>query len=211
VARELAQLPKCCDDRRVFSRASSRVWWPSQLLLALALLAAAAALSPPTAAAGSPTYTIRTSDGFITRIGPMRTSSVDGPTLANASRIFGRPSVVDPVGDGSDACVVEWRRLRLRATFANFGIDSACAPRGGRLQAATIRSSRFRTTRGIRVGSRSSAIPERHRGAEFVDGIWWIASATSPYGDNEEFATIAAVVRDGRVRALRLWVGAAGD
>jgi hypothetical protein len=178
---------------------------------ALLGLTAQAVSSPPSAAAQSRSYTIRTHDGFIMRIGTMRTSSADGPRLANAIRIFGRPSAIDPEGDGSDACVVEWRRLRLRAVFANFGIESACSPRGGRLQAATIRSTRFRTTRGIRVGSRSAAIPQRHRNAEFVGGVWWIASALSPYGENEQIPTITAVVRDGRVGALRLWVGAAGD
>jgi len=125
--------------------------------------------------------------------------------------VFGRPSRIDPIGDGSDACRVEWRGLRLNATFANFGIESACSATGGRLQAATIRSARFQTTRGIRVGSASSTIPIKHRSAEFVEGAWWIASTTPPFGDEQEVATISAIVSRGRVRALKLWVGAAGD
>jgi hypothetical protein len=115
-------------------------------------------------------YTIHTSGGFIARIGPMRIKGKTGGTLARATAAFGRPSRIDPVGDGTDACHVEWRRLRLRTTFANFGIDSACSPSGGRLQTATVRSSRFRTTRGVRVGSKSSTIVGKHSRAEFING-----------------------------------------
>ena len=90
-------------------------------------------------------------------------------------------------------------------------MESACSPQGGRLQAATIRSPRFRTTRGIRVGTASSTIPIKHKSAQFFNGAWWIASTTPPFGDGEEIATISAIVGGGRVRALRLWVGGAGD
>jgi hypothetical protein len=167
-------------------------------------------LTPP-ADAQTGAFTIRTDDGAITRIGAFRTFGRDGGTPARATAVFGRPSSIDPIGDGSDACRVRWRRLRLNATFANFGIESACSPQGGRLQAATIRSAQFRTTRGVRVGSDSSTIPTKHRSARFMEGAWWIASITPPFGDEEEIATVSAIVGNGRVRALKLWVGAAGD
>jgi hypothetical protein len=101
--------------------------------------------------------------------------------------------------------------VRLRATFANFGLANACTPTGGLLQSATVRSRRFRTTRGVRVGTRSRTIPEKHERARFVSGVWWIASVILPYGDETETPTIRALVRDGRVSALALYVGAAGD
>lgn len=164
-----------------------------------------------TADARSRSYTIQTSKGFITSIGSLRMSGADGGTLARAIVVFGRPSQIRPIADGSDGCTIRWKRLGLNATFANFGIESACAPRGGRFQAATIRSTRFRTSRGVRVGSRSSTIRDKHRLARFVSGSWWIASATSPFGDEREIATVRALVRAGRVWALKLWVGAAGD
>jgi hypothetical protein len=44
-----------------------------------------------------------------------------------------------------------------------------------------------------------------------MEGAWWIASITPPFGDEEEIATVSAIVGNGRVRALKLWVGAAGD
>jgi hypothetical protein len=174
-------------------------------------IAVATSAPAPAARAQARAFTIHTSDGAVTRIGALRTFGRDGGSLARATAVFGRPSSIDPIGNGSDACRIEWRDLRLNATFANFGLESACSPGGGRLQAATIRSSRFRTTRGVRVGSRSSTIPLKHRAARFIDGAWWIASLTPPFGDEQEIATVSAIVRDGRVRALRLWVGAAGD
>jgi hypothetical protein len=161
--------------------------------------------------AASSSYTIRTSDGSITRIGSMPISGPNGGTLARATATFGRPSRIDPIGDGSDGCRIQWRRLRLKATFANFSLESACSPSGGRLQLATVRSRRFRTTRGVRVGTRSWTIPLRHRNAEFVAGAWWIASVVLPFGTEEETPTIRALVRDGRVSALALYIGAAGD
>jgi hypothetical protein len=57
----------------------------------------------------------------------------------------------------------------------------------------------------------SSTIPIKHKSAEFVNGAWWITSTIPPFGDEEEIATISAIVSGGRVRALRLWVGGAGD
>lgn len=149
-------------------------------------------------------YTIRTDDGWVKRIGPFRPQSSGTPGHAKA--VFGTPSSVSSEGN---VCHIEWRRLRFRTVFANFGLGSACTL--GSLQSATIRSSQFRTRRGIRVGSRSSAIPGRHRNAEFRGSSWWIASVHLPYGVGREQPTIRALVRNGRVYALKLWVGAAGE
>ena len=176
-----------------------------------AALLVTAALAAAGASEASAAYTIRTDEGVITRIGDLRTRSV-APTLARAMRVFGRPSAVDPVGDGSDGCRVRWRRLRLRATFANFGLGSACRPREGLLQGATIRSGEFRTARGLRVGDRSSTIKEKHPAAFFRRNTWWITVIESPFGETDELIpTIEAIVSDGRVKVLRLFVGAAGD
>jgi hypothetical protein len=45
---------------------------------------------------------------------------------------------------------------------------------------------------------------------QVINGARWIASIALSFGDDQEIATISAIVRDGRVRALKLWVGAAG-
>lgn len=174
-------------------------------------MAVAIAGWPSGASAAPSSFTIRTSDSYIVKIGSLSIRGVNGGTLAAATRAFGRPSRIDPVGDGSDACRVTWRRLRIKALFANFGLDSACSPQGGRFQAATIRSPRFRTSRGVRVGSSSSSIPLKHTGAEFVSGAWWIATIAFLGDEENRTPTIKAQVANGKVTALSLFVGAAGD
>lgn len=176
---------------------------------ALRPLLVATALFLVVAADATAAYTIRANrDGFVKSIGPLRVAQ--DATLARATDVFGMPTRIAPVGDGSEACRVQWRALRLRALFANFGIDSACEPRAGLLQTATIRSREFRTRRDLRVGDRSSSIKRKHPEAEFRDNVWWIRSAFSPAADMR-IPTIEAIVKGGRVEVLRLWVGAAGD
>ncbi len=175
-------------------------------LLAVALVVLAAA-----GAQAATVHTIRTNgDGWITRIGELRTRT-SPPTFEKARAAFGRPTEVAPLG-GDSACRIVWRRLRLRTVFANFGGGRACAPSVGLFQSGTIRSRRFRTARGLRVGDRSSTIKQKHPGAVFRRNVWWIARAESPYGEEAtEIPTIEAIVSGGRVRVLRLWVGGAGD
>jgi hypothetical protein len=151
-------------------------------------------------------YTIRTDDGWIKRIGPFRPHTLGRGSPADATAVFGPPSFVSPLGYG---CRIEWRHIKFLGIWANYGGGSRCGD--ANLQTATIRSSRFRTTRGIRVGSRSSSIPERHHNAEFKGSAWWISSVYLPYGDGGDQPTIKALVRNGRVFALKLWVGAAGE
>jgi hypothetical protein len=177
----------------------------------VALLTALAALlvAAPEASAA---FTVRTNgDGWITKIGSLTTRS-QPPTLGRAVTAFGRPTEVEPVGNGPEACRVVWGPLKLRALFANFGGARACGPGEGLLQTATIRSRRFRTSRGVRVGDRSSTIKEKHPNAEFHGRTWWIASAASPFGEEAtEIPTVEAIVAGGRVTILRLWIGGAGD
>ena len=180
---------------------------PARRLLAPA--AALALLAGTGEAAAATVHTIRTNgDGWITRIGPLRTRAQAQPTIAKASAAFGRPTSVNPVGQGGLGCRVLWRGLRLRATFSSFGGADACD--AGFLQVATIRSRRFRTRRNLRVGDRSSTIKQKHPDAVFRNKVWWIASAHSPYA-GQRIPTIEAIVQGGRVRVLRLWIGAAGD
>lgn len=176
----------------------------------VALAAVASTLVAGAAQASAATRTIRTNgDGWITRIGELRTRSTP-PTFERVSAAFGRPTSVEPVGDGGEACRITWSALRFRATFANFGVGRACAPTEGLLQTATIRSRKFRTTGNLRVGDRSSRIEDKHPGAVFRDNVWWITSADSPAAGTE-IPTIEAIVKQGRVEVLRLWVGGAGD
>jgi hypothetical protein len=170
------------------------------LLLSLCLVAEAQAAR---------SFTIRTSEGYVTRIGGFRPAS--NPTLASAMRSFGRPSTRLRRG----TCVANWKRLRLRIYFENFGGtapgETTCTPSVGRAQSFVARGRRFRTWRGLRPGHRSSSITKRHPAAEFRRGTWWLRTAVSPYGDNSEYPVVRALIGGYRVRALAGWIGGAGE
>src|SRR5688500_11197912 len=125
----------------------------------------------------SAAYTIRTKEGAITRIGPMKTVGAKGGRVMDATAAFGPASSIAPIGPSdSEACRIEWRALKLRATFANFGLGDPCGAETGRLQVATVRSRRFRTRRGLRVGDPSSAIAEKHPRARFRRNRWVVST-----------------------------------
>ena len=172
---------------------------------------AAAANSEPAGAAGT-SHTIRTSRGYVARIGAFRIRR--DPTIGAAIRVFGQPTSRNLRSGGT--CQVDWRRLRLRIYFENFGGtlpgQTTCSSSVGRAQSFTARGRSFRTWEGLRVGHRSETIPDRHHSAEFRRGAWWLRTAISPFGDGEtEYAVVAAIVSGGRVRVLRGWIGAAGE
>ena len=166
------------------------------------LLALVLALLP--AAASARSLTIRTnSDGFVSRLGPLH--PLRHPFLRDARAAFGTPTSVRA---SRGECRARWAPLRLKTLFTSFGgISDFCGE--GRLQTAVVRSRVWRTWKGLRVGMRSSRIPELHPAAEFTRGKWVIATQ-SLFG-SEPAPTVSAHVRGGRVRALSLFIGAAGD
>jgi hypothetical protein len=151
--------------------------------------------------------------GHVSGIGDFR-PGVD-PSIAAASRVFGRPSSRELTTDNS--CDVRWARLRLRITFANFGLpgpgQTVCSDRASNAQTFRVRGRRFRTWNGLRVGASEERILELHPRAEFRQGSWWLKKTISPFGAGDvEFAVVdAPLTRDARVRAIRGWIGAAGD
>lgn len=164
-----------------------------------------------TAAQARPSFTIRTADGAVARIGAFHPSR--SPKLAAAIRVFGKPTSRTLTSDNS--CQVDWRRLRLRIVFANFGGQgpgqTTCNSSVGRAQTFAARSSRFRTVRGLRPGANSNSIPTRHPGAKFRQGSWWLVTAVSPVGEESEYPVVRAIVGGGRVRVLAGIIGAAGE
>lgn len=149
-------------------------------------------------------YRIATSGGFVTRLGPWRVSD---PRLGRAISVFGSPSSVSGGGDG---CRVRWRHLRISAIFANFGGQNACDPAYGRVSSFTVRSRAWRTIGGLRVGHSTSRMLRMYPGAELVRGKWELVTAEFGYGV-DAIATVSAVPRNGRVAALTMYVGGAGD
>jgi hypothetical protein len=169
---------------------------------AVLLAAAIAALVAVPAQARSLTIKVD-SRGFVSRLGPLH--PLRHPFRRDARAAFGRPTSVRP---SRGECRVRWARLRLKALFTSFGgIADICAQ--GRFQTAVVRSRMWRTWKSLRVGMRSSRIPELHPNATFERGKWVLATQTL-FGPDPS-PTVTAHVRGGRVRALTLFVGAAGD
>jgi hypothetical protein len=168
----------------------------------LTLLATSALAAAPATAAT--TYRIGVdSRGFVNRLGPLKPQSAPFPRDARAA--FGRPSSQRA---GRGTCTLRWSRLKLKVLFTSFAaITDFC--RDGRIQTAVARSAVWRTWKGLRVGMRSSRVREMHRSARFERGKWILASQTV-FG-SEPSPTVSALVRDGRVTALSLFVGSAGD
>lgn len=162
--------------------------------------------------AASKPFTVATQDFFVSRIGPFRPA--ENPRLSAAIRAFGRPSTRKLDGG---TCRVEWRRLRLRITFENFGGarpgQTTCTPSVGRAQGFVARSARFRTVNDLRVGEPSSVIRAKHPEATFQPKKFWaLVSARFPFGGSEEPAPVLkALVAGGRVSALAGYIGGAGE
>lgn len=180
--------------------------------LTVVLATAAIAVPPASATAATSAFTIVTRDYYVSRIGPFR--PVQNPRLSAAIRAFGRPS--SRKLDRS-TCRVDWRRLRLRIYFENFGGvrpgQTTCTASVGKAQSFVARGSRFRTVKDLRVGHPSSSIPAKHPDAEFQPaGFWALVLAKFPFGADEEPAPVLnALVTGGRVIALAGYVGGAGE
>lgn len=129
--------------------------------------------------------------------------------------MFGRPTSRKLTSDNS--CDVRWSGLRLRITFANFGVpgpgETVCSNRASFAQTFRVRGTRFRTWRGARVGQRKRRLLSLHTDAEFRQGSWWLRISESQFGTpGQEMAVVDATLdRDKRVKAIRGWFGAAGD
>jgi hypothetical protein len=166
-------------------------------ILALALTAAPAGA-----------HTINVGRFSVSSIGDFRPSA--DPSIPAAERVFGPASTRRKRSDLS--CSVRWNRLRLEILFVSFGgATSICGGSEGKAQSFIVRGNRLRTWHGLRVGQPESAIRRRHPQAKLRRGWWWLKSVVSPVGDGSPTPVVEAKVRDGRVSAIRGWIGAAGD
>jgi hypothetical protein len=167
------------------------------------------ALAGPAQAAR--TYTIRTRDGSVSRIGTFRPAR--NATLAAAQRAFGQPASKRLGRFGT--CTVRWHRPLLTIFFENFGGrqpgQSTCDPSVGRAQSFIAQGRRFETWRGLRVGDSRDTLLDRHPSAEHRKGGWWLRTAVSPFGDQREYAVLMARMSLGRVEEFHGWIGAAGE
>jgi len=183
------------------------------LIAALAVLVAvpSAAQAAPAdrAAAAASGYTIRAAGFSVYAIGPFRPRR--DATIGAAVRVFGEPSSRNSSSPGG--CTVRWNALRLKIIFANFGAPNAdtCADDIGLAASFTARFGRFRTWKGLRVGGTVASLRHRHPRATRHGRSYWLKSAVNPYGDGRRSAVVKASVLNGRVTALKGYIGAAGD
>jgi len=178
------------------------------VLVAVPAAAEAAPADRATAAAASG-YTIHASGFSVDRIGAFRPRR--DATIAAAVRVFGEPSSRNSPSDS--ACTVRWSALRLKIIFANFGApgEDTCADDIGLAASFTARFGRFRTWKGLRVGGTVASLRHRHPRATRHGRSYWLKTAVNPYGDGRRSPVVRASVANGRVTALKGYIGAAGD
>jgi hypothetical protein len=165
------------------------------LAFCLALLSAAPA-------AAAPSDLLIANHGYgVTVLGPMR-PRVDAK-MATAIRLFGADFLA-PAG-----CRFIWPAIGLMARGANFGRGDPCEF----VQYVTItglRSHRWRTVRGLRVGNSLGRLRALYPRTTHHGLNWTLTRARSPF-TRRASAVIWAIIRGGRVVALRAWVGGAGE
>jgi hypothetical protein len=116
-------------------------------------------------------------------------------------------------------CVVEWQNIGLEIQVAYYGDGNACDPDTGLAQTATIKGGRarprWRTWRGLQLGSSERRIAALHPGATWHGHSWWLVEGRGFIGSGCSsgcaYPVLAASVSRGRVQALRVSIGAAGD
>lgn len=173
--------------------------------LALALAGPASARSFTIVARGS-----ADTRGTVVRIGDFRVAR--DPRLRAAIGAFGAPSS-RRAASGFNGCRVSWRRLGIKIVFANFGAGgSACKPRFGRAQDAIVNTRRWRTRRGLRVRDRVRRIGRLYPNALHSGRFYKLVTGRNVFGTGRgRYAVVGARTIAGRVRALTMNIGAAGE
>lgn len=157
--------------------------------------------------------TIRWKDGEVTQIGDLGLSRT--PTIQRVSAAFGAPA--SRRLESRELCVVDWTApLGLRGNFVNLGArrpgQTTCSPTVGKLQSAEVRGRALQTQNGLRVGDTLARLRRLHPAARRHGSQWWLATAPNPFGrPGARMSIVRANVKDGRVSALVLWIGAAGE
>jgi hypothetical protein len=148
------------------------------------------------------------------------TVSLDGfhprseATLGAASDVFGDPDSSRGHFNATE-CRVRWASLSLTIEFANFGGQDACDPDYGYANFAVIKGPHSRqwvTSAGLRTGDSVERLRHRYPHASRHGSSWWLVTGISNVGCNAcRYAILRATTSSGRVEALRLAIGAAGD
>ncbi len=107
-------------------------------------------------------------------------------------------------------CKLRWPDLGLRVDMANFGLGDRC--NDGFAQRAVIAGPagrrRWRTERGLRVGDSLARLRRLYPAASRHGRSWWVVPGRFI---GYRIGIVSAIVSGGRVTALKVWIGGAGD
>ncbi len=175
------------------------------LLTVLLLVSAFFVAEPPFAKSASNVVHVSKKRG-VTKIGDLRVVRGYYPTtLRDAAEIFGKPGLIRrPYREVCEA----YFGKGLRLDFVSFGLVDGCYDRS--LQAGLIRSRHWKVRIGrrlYRVGMPKRRIP---RNAKFVPR-YGFELASFRFATGRTGSVYAQVGGKKRIRALRLFIGLAGD
>jgi hypothetical protein len=160
-----------------------------------------------TAFLAKPVLVIRANSAGVQNLGgfhPMR-----NPTVGAAVKAFGRSSSRQP-RYGGEGCVVSWRKIGLKLTFAYYGGGgrwAACQAKRGIAKFASIEglgSDRWITSRGLQIGDSREQLERRHPSAVEWEGDYWLAIGYTPIGEGSSYPVLAATLRGETVRGFEV-------
>jgi hypothetical protein len=148
----------------------------------------------------------------VVRIGPYQV--LRDPTYSGAQSAFG-PATSCRLRYRNEA-TARWRQLGITIhllTYGGFpGGGTACsAPKQVFVDTVTVDTSRWRTSRGLKIGDSLDRLKELYPRAVFREGRWWLNIARAFVGTPRDYPALAASVASGRVDSFRMVIGAQGD
>ena len=174
--------------------------------LAIAALGTLSAFAVAAPQAGAQSFTIRAKgNGDVTAIGDFKPTR--DPTVGAATRAFGQPS---SMRRDDSSCIIGWRAIGLRITFANFGASNdVCSD--GKSQSASAFGRNWRTPRGLKIGHSVKRLRRAYPRALRRGTTYRLVGAKSQFGVPGRYSVLAAKANGSRVKAFKLFVGAAGE
>lgn len=121
-------------------------------------------------------------------------------------KAFGKPSKVAKQGQG--ACTVTWKKLALQVRFYSLSAESSAC---GFFAWGEVRSVKWSTAKGLKVGMPLAKLRKLYRGARLHKGAafdtagagtYWLATKHYSAGPVFDYPTLHARVAHGRVVGL---------